>query len=131
MRTTRKGPRERTALDDLLSAQRKGILDDTSDISSCDELAKEESGKKTESESEQSDVSLKLPKCTGDYDKDIKPSPKLPKSRSGMKVKKSHSTTSVPTMNPGLNTEDTDTDSSEVFVPCSGTVASKIFNVAI
>ena len=82
-------------------------------------------------ESEQSDVSLKLPKRTGDYDKDIKPSPKLPKSRSGMKVKKSHSTTSVPTMNPGMNTEDTDTDSSEVFVPCSGTVASKKFSVAI
>ena len=107
------------------------MTDDTSDISSCDELSKQESRKKRDSESEQSDVSLKLSKHMGDYDKDIKPSPKLPKSRSGMKVKRSHSTTSLPIMKAGLNTEDTDTDSSEVFVPCSGTVASKIFHVPI
>ena len=131
MRTTRRGPRQRTALDDLLSAQRKGILDDTSEISSCDELNKQEECKNTESENEQSDVSLKLSKRTGDYDKDIDPSPKVPKSTSGKKVKRSHSTTSLPIVKPGLSTEDTYTDSSEVFLPCSGTVASKIFYLPI
>ena len=65
-----------------------------------------------------------MPKCTGNYDKDILASPKIPKSKSGQKVKTSV-TAGTLKVKTNIPTEDrNETDNSEVFVPCSGTVSS-------
>ena len=114
--------RPRTALDSLLSAQRKGLLTDNSEVSSEDDLLKLNEQKIATSEDEKSDDSIKLPPRTGDFDKDISPTPKVPKSVYGAKVKRSKSA-STSTAKPKVHIKDgNDTDSSDVVVPCSGTV---------
>ena len=81
----RKGPkRPRNALDDLLSQERMEKIKRNKDTQ--DEITND-----SESENHQSDVSPKLPTCTGDYDKDIPPSPKV--SKPGMKVQPNSPTT--------------------------------------
>ena len=74
-----------------------------------------------------SDCSVKLPECTGDYDKDIPSSPKVPKCKPGQKAKKSLGA-DTSTGNKDIvhvHDEGNETDNSEVFLPCSGTVSSK------
>ena len=66
---------------------------------------------------------FKLAKRTGDFDKDIPATPKVAKSVHGLKVKRSKSaSTSKATVKVDLK-EDNDTDSSDVFLPCSGIVS--------
>ena len=70
-----------------------------------------------------SDSSVKLPECTEDYDKDIPPSPKVPKCKPGQKIKTSI-TGQKSALNTNIATDDgNETDNSEVFIPCSGTVS--------
>ena len=69
-----------------------------------------------------SDSSVKLPEHTGDYDKDIPPSPKVPKCKPGQKIKTSV-TGQTSALNTNIATDDgNETDNSEVFIPCSGMV---------
>ena len=73
-----------------------------------------------------SDSSVKLPQRTGDYDKDIPPSPKVTKCKPGQHIKKSVSAATAPNMRPLSTDEGNASDNSDVFVPCSGTVSSNI-----
>ena len=115
--------RPRTALDSLLSAERKGLLTDGSELSSEEDLLKINPHNVPTSEDEKSDVSIQLPPRTGDFDKDISPTPKVPKSVYGRKVKRSKSTsTSKAEVKVHLK-DGNDTDSSDIIVPCSGTVS--------
>ena len=72
------------------------------------------------------DSSVKLPQCTGDYDKDIPPSPKVTKCKPGQCIKKSVSAATAPNMRPLSTDEGNASDNSDVFVPCLGTVSSNI-----
>ena len=118
-------------MDSLLSAQRKGLLTDTSELSSKDDILKVTVGNYVSSGDEKSDVSIKLPTQTGDFNKDIPPTPKVMKSVHGLKVKRSKSaSTSKATVKVYLKDEN-DTDSSDVFVPCSGTVSGTYENIYI
>ena len=72
-----------------------------------------------------SDSSVKLPKCTGDYDKDIPPSPKVTKCKPGQCIKKSVSGGTSTNTKPVPREEGNASDNSDMFVPCSGTVSSK------
>ena len=115
--------RPRTALDSLLSAERKGLLTDGSELSSEEDLLKINPHNVPTSEDDKSDVSIPLPPCTGDFDKDISPTPKVPKSLYGHKVKRSKSpSTSKGEVKVPLK-DGNDTDSSDIIVPCSGTVS--------
>ena len=75
-----------------------------------------------------SDYSVKLPEHTGDYDKDIPSSPKVPKCKLGQKGKTSlgAETSKANKDIVHVQEEGNETDNSEVFLPCSGTVSSKI-----
>ena len=118
----------RTALDSLSSALRKGLLTDGSEMSSEDELLKVNSPKDVNSEDDKSDASIPLPKRTGNFDADISPTPKVPKSLHGLKVKRSKSaSTSGVTINVPAK-DGNDTDTSDVNVPCSGTVSGIHFS---
>ena len=115
--------RPRTALDSLLSAQRKGLLTDSSELSSEEDIFKINPHNVPTSEDDKSDVSIPLPLRTGDFDKDISPTPKVPKSVYGRKVKRSKSTsTSKAEVKVPLK-DGNDTDSSDIIIPCSGTVS--------
>ena len=115
----------------MLSAQRKGLLTDASELSSEDDILKVTVGNYVSSGDEKSDVSIKLPTRTGDFDKDIPPTPKVTKSVHGLKVKRSKSAlTSKATVKVDLK-DGNDTDSSDVFVPCSGTVSDTYENIYI
>ena len=118
----------RTALDSLSSALRKGLLTDGSEMSSEDDLLKCNSPNDANSEDDKSDASIPLPKRTGNFDADISPTPKVPKSLHGLKVKmsKSASTSGVTIKVPVKDGNDTDT--SDVNVPCSGTVSGIHFS---
>ena len=70
-----------------MSAQRKGILPIGSDFSSDDDTLKVHNIVDSTSEDDKSDVSIKLPPRTGDFDKDITPTPKVSKDKSGLKIK--------------------------------------------
>ena len=123
--------RPRTALDSLLSAQRKGLLTDSLELSSEDDILKVNVRNYVTLDDEKSDVSIKLPRRTGDFDKDIPPTPKLRKSVHGLKVKRSKSAlTAKATVKVDFN-DGNDTDSSDIFVPCSGTVAGNYENIYI
>ena len=107
----------------MLSAQWKGLLTDTSELRSKDDISKVSIGNYGSSEDEKSDASIKLPKQTGHFDKDIPATPKIAKSVRGLKVKRSKSaSTSKATVKVYLK-DGNDTDSSEVFLPCSGIVS--------
>ena len=107
----------------MLSAQCKGLLTDTSELSSEDDILKVSVGNYGSSEDEKSDASIKLPKRTGDFDKDIPATPKVAKSVHGLKVKRSKSaSTSKATVKVDLK-DGNNTDSSDVFLPCSGIVS--------
>ena len=113
----------RTALDSLSSALRQGLLTDGSEMSSEDDLLKVNSPNDANSEDDKSDASIPLPKCTGNFDADISPTPKVPKSLHGLKVKRSKSaSTSGVTIKVQVK-DGNDTDTSDVNVPCSGTVS--------
>ena len=113
----------RTALDSLSSALRQGLLTDGSEMSSEDDLLKVNSPKDANSEDDKSDASIPLPKRTGNFDADISPTPKVPKSLHGLKVKRSKSaSTSGVTIKVQVK-DGNDTDTSDVNVPCSGTVS--------
>ena len=115
----------RDALDSLLSAQRKGLLAIGSDLSSDDDTVKAHNIVDSTSEDDKSDVSIKLPARTGDFDKDITPTPKVSKDKSGLKIKRSKSSsTSECHANVRIN-EAADSNSSDFHLPCSGTVSSK------
>ena len=115
--------RPRTALDSLLSAERKGLQTDGSELSSEEDLLKINLHNEPTSEDEKSDISIPLPPHTGDFDKDISPTPKVPKSVYGRKVKRSKSaSTSKAEVKVPLK-DGNDTDSSDIIVPCSGTVS--------
>lgn len=108
-----------------MSLQRKHILQTASDLSSDDEHLKLRSIVDSTSEDDRSDVSIKLPPRTGDFDKDITPTPKVPKDKSGLKIKRSKSSsTSKYHGNDRIN-DDSDSDGSDFQLPCSGTVSSK------
>ena len=77
----------RDALDSLMSHQCKKLLQNASDLSSDDDTFKVHNIVDSTSEDDRSDVSLKLPPRTGDFDKDITPTPKVPKDKSGLKIK--------------------------------------------
>ena len=113
----------RTALDSLSSALRKGLLMDGSEISSEDDLLKINSSNDANSEEEKSDASIPLPKRTGNFDADISPTPKVPKSLHGFKVKRSKSASTSGVAIKEHMKEGNDTDTSDVNVPCSGTVS--------
>ena len=118
-------------MDSLLSAQHKGLLTDASELSSEDDILKVNVGNYVSSDDEKSDTSIKLPTRTGNFDKDIPPTPKVTKSVHGLKVKRSKSTlTSKATVKVDLK-DGNDTDSSDVFVPCSGTVSGTYDNIYI
>ena len=118
-------------MDSLLSAQCKGLLTDTSELSSEDDILKVNVGNYGSSDDEKSDASIKLAKQTGDFDKDIPPTPKVAKSVHGLKVKRSKSaSTSKATVKVDLK-DGNDTDSSDVFLPCSGTVSGTYDNIYI
>ena len=119
-------------MDSLSSAIRKGELADGSELSSEDDVFKLNPQHVATSEDEKTDDSIKLPTRTGDFDKDISPTPKVPKSLYGLKVKRSKSaSTSKPNVTASKSKEKlefdikdgNDTDSSDVLVPCSGTVS--------
>ena len=113
----------RTALDDLLSAQRQGLLTDGSEMSSEEDFFKVNNPNDGNSEDDKSDASIPLPKRTGNFDADISPTPKVPKSLHGLKVKRSKSaSTSGLTIKVQVK-DGNDTDTSDVNVPCSGTVS--------
>ena len=113
----------RTALDDLLSAQRQGLLTDGSEMSSEEDFFKVNNPNDANSEDDKSDASIPLPKRTGNFDADISPTPKVPKSLHGLKVKRSKSaSTSGLTIKVQVK-DGNDTDTSDVNVPCSGTVS--------
>ena len=115
----------------MLSAQHKGLLTDTSELSSEDDILKVNVGNYGSSDDEKSDASIKLAKQTGDFDKDIPPTPKVAKSVHGLKVKRSKSTsTSKATIKVDLK-DGNDTDSSDVFLPCSGTASGTYDNIYI
>ena len=115
--------RPRTALDSLLSAQRKGLLTDSSELSSEEDIFKINPHNVPTLEDDKSDVSIPLPPRTGDFDKDISPTPKVPKSLYGRKVKRSKSaSTSKAEVKVPLK-DGNDTDSSDIIIPCSGTVS--------
>ena len=104
---------------------------DASELSSEDDILKVNVGNYVSSDDEKSDVSIKLPRRTGDFDKDIPPTPKVRKSVDGLKVKRSKSaSTSKATVKVDLK-DGNDTDSSDVFVPCSGTVSGTYENIYI
>ena len=108
-----------------MSLQRKRLLQNASDLSSDDNTLKAHNIVDSTSEDNRSDVSLKLPPRTGDFEKDITPTPKVPKDKSGLKIKRSKSSsTSKYHGNVRIN-EAPDSDSSDFQVPCSGTVSSK------
>ena len=115
--------RPRTALDSLLSAQRKGLLTDGSELGSEEDLLKINPHNVPTSEDEKSDVSIPLPPRTGDFHKDISPTPKVPKSVYGRKVKRSKSTSTSKAKVKVPLKYGNDTDSSNIIVPCSGTVS--------
>ena len=124
--------RQRTALDSLSSALRKGVLADGSELSSEDDVFKLNPQHVETSEDEKTDDSIKLPTRTGDFDKDISPTPKVPKSLYGLKVKRSKSASTSKAKVTASNSkgklkvdikDGNDTDSSDVLVPCSGTVS--------
>ena len=115
----------RDALDSLLSAQCKRLLQNGSDLSSDEDTFKAHNIVDSTSEDDRSDVSIKLPPRTGDFDKDITPTPKVSKDKSGLKIKRSKSSsTSKYHGNVRIN-EAPDSDSSDFQLPCSGTVSSK------
>ena len=115
----------------MLSAQHKGLLTDASELSSKDDILKVNVGNYVSSDDEKSDTSIKLPTRTGNFDKDIPPTPKVTKSVHGLKVKRSKSAlTSKATVKVDLK-DGNDTDSSDVFVPCSGTVSGTYDNIYI
>ena len=107
--------RQRTALDSLSSALRKGLFTDGAEVSSEDDLLQVDLQKAPTSEEEKSDASIPLPARTGDFDKDISPTPKVPKSLYGRKVKrsKSASTSKVEVKVPIK--DGNDTDSSDII----------------
>ena len=102
---------------------RKGLLTDGSEISSKDDLLKVNSSNDANSEEDKSDASIPLPKRTGNFDADISPSPKVPKSLHGLKVKRSKSASTSGVAIKGQMKDANDTDTSDVNVPCSGTVS--------
>ena len=90
---------------------------DASELSSEDDILKVNVGNYVSSDDEKSDVSIKLPRRTGDFNKDIPPTPKVRKSVHGLKVKRSkRASTSKATVKVYLNDRN-DTDSSDIFVP--------------
>ena len=104
---------------------------DASELGSEDDLLKVNVGNYVSSDDEKSDVSIKLPTQTGDLDKDIPPTPKVTKSVHGLKVKRSKSaSTSKATVKVDLK-DWHDIDSSDIFVPCSGTVSGTYENIYI
>ena len=110
-------------MDSLLSAQRKGLLTDGSELSSEEDLLKINPHNVPTSEDDKSDVLIPLPPRTGDFDKDISPTPKVPKSVYGRKVKRSKSaSTSKAKVKVPLK-DGNDTHSSDIIIPCSGTVS--------
>ena len=112
-------------MDSLLSAQHKGLLTDTLELSSEDDILKVNVGNYGSLNDEKSDAS------TGDFDKDIPPAAKVAKSVHGLKVKRSKSaSTSKATVKVDLK-DGNDTDSSDVFLPCSGTVSGTYDNIYI
>ena len=113
----------RTALDDLLSAQRQALLNDGSEMSSEEDFFKVINAKDGHSEDEKSDASIQLPKRTGNFDADISPTPKVPKSLHGLKVKRSKSASTSGVTRKVQVKDGNDTDTSDVNVPCSGTVS--------
>ena len=107
------------------------VLTDASELSSEDDILKVNVGNYVSSDDGKSDVSIKLPTRTGDFDKDIPPTPKVTKSVHGLKVKRSKSaSTSKVTVKVDLHDRN-DTDSSDVFVPYSGTVSGTYENIYI
>ena len=113
----------RTALDDLLSAQHQGLLTDGLEMSSEEDFCKVNNPNDGNSEDDKSDASIPLPKCTGNFDADISPTHKVPKSLHGLKVKRSKSaSTSGLTIKVQVK-DGNDTDTSDVNVPCSGMVS--------
>ena len=104
---------------------------DTLELSSEDDILKVNAGNYGSSDDEKSDASIKSAKRTGDFDKDIPPTPKFAKSVHGLKVKRSKSaSTSKATVKVYLK-DSNDTDSSDVFLPCSGTVSGTYDNIYI
>ena len=96
---------------------------DTSELSSEDDILKVNIGNYGSSEDEKSDACIKLPKQTGDFDKDIPATPKVAKSVHGLKVTRSKSA-STSKANVKVDLKDgNDTDSSDVFLPCLGIVS--------
>ena len=92
-------------------------------MSSEDDILKVNSPNDANSEDDKSDASIPLPKRTGNFDADISPTPRVPKSVHGFKVKRSKSaSTSGVTIKVQVK-DDNDTDTSDVNVPCSGTVS--------
>ena len=92
-------------------------------MSSEDDLLKVNSPNDANSEDDKSDASIPLPKRTGNFDADISPTPKVPKSLHGIKVKRSKSaSTSGVTIKVQVK-DGNDTDTSDVNVPCSGMVS--------
>ena len=103
---------------------------DTLELSSKDDILKVNVSNYGSSDDEKGDASIKLAKQTGDFDKDIPPTPKVAKSVHGLKVKRSKSaSTSKATVKVDLK-DSNDTDSSDVF-PCSGTVSGTYDNIYI
>ena len=94
--------RPRTALDSLLSAERKGLLTDGSELSSEEDLLKINQHNVPTSEDEKSDVSIPLPPR------------KVKRSKSALTSK---AEVKVPLK------DDNDTDSSDIIILCSGTVS--------
>ena len=104
---------------------------DASELCSEDDILKVNAGNYVISDDEKSDASIKLPTWTGNFDKDIPPTPKVTKSVHGLKVKRSKSAlTSKTTIKVDLK-DSNDTDSSDIFVPCSGTVSGTCENIYI
>ena len=118
----------RTALDSLSSALRKGLLTDGSEMSSEDDMLKVNSPNDATSEDDKSDASIPLPKRTGNFDADISPTPRVPKSVHGLKVKRSKSASTSGVRIKVQVKDDNDTDTSDVNVPCSGTVSGIHFS---
>ena len=92
-------------------------------MSSKDDLLKVNSSNDANSEEDKSDASIPLPKRTGNFDADISPTPKVPKSLHGLKVKRSKSASTSGVAIKGQMKDANDTDTSDVNVPCSGTVS--------
>ena len=101
------------------------MLQNASDLSSDDDHFKVRSIVDSTSEDDRSDVSLKLPPRTGDFDKDITPTPKVPKDKSGLKIKRSKSASTSKYHGNDRKNEPSDSDGSDFQLLCSGTVSSK------